>query len=217
MVTALSLLPCRTVDGVSVLAQAPGVVCNTPQHRGFTIAAVALLVFVVGLVPLCVLVVNYISVVGATQQHTGLSRLVHRLLGCVAVSIQEAASTRLLTGPGSGPGPGLKGGPSGRSIAQQSTAVHPSGVGAAYKVAALPPPLVKQQDSGRSLGTDASSVSFLVGDGGKGKLCVSAAACTTGSFGGWCPCARNLQGLSAPLPKVYSSWRVLTGSLPRFA
>lgn len=176
VITSLSLLSCHTVDGVSVLASAPDVECHTSEHKWFTVVGCIVLALVTVVVPLIVLVVNYVSVVGESTQHTGLSKVVHRVLGGVARSIQDAASTRLLpaltTHPrlasttavhpaaveGGGGGHNARDGERGAHVRSDDAACTDGGDVAPVKKR----PLLSLQNSGRSMSTDASSVSFEV-------------------------------------------------------
>jgi hypothetical protein len=129
-------------------------------------------------VPLVVLVVNYVSVVGESTQHTGLSKVVHWVLGCVARSIQDAASTRLLPALTTHPRPAsitavhpaaMKGGGGGGDTArdgERGADVRSDGCTDSGDVAPVKKrPLLSLQNSGRSMSTDASSVSFEVHKG----------------------------------------------------
>jgi hypothetical protein len=163
------------VDGVSVLTSAPGVECHTSEHKWFTVAGCIVLALVTVVVPLIVLVVNYVSVVGESTQHTGLSKVVHRLLGGVARSIQDAASTRLLPALTTHPRPAsttavhpaaMEGGGGGGDTARDGErGAHVRRYGCTDR-GDVPPvkkrPLLLLQNSGRSMSTDASSVSFEV-------------------------------------------------------
>lgn len=80
-----------------MLSKAPNVVCYTPEHQAFTVAAVVILVFVTAVVPVLVLMVNYVSVVGETQ-HSAVSKVLHKALGSIGRSIQQLSNGSLLDG-----------------------------------------------------------------------------------------------------------------------
>jgi hypothetical protein len=97
VVTCLSVLSCVHIDGVRVLSKAPNVECYTPEHQAFTVAAVVILVFVTVVVPVLVLMVNYVSVVGETQQ-SAVSKVLHKALGSIGRSIQQLSNGSLMEG-----------------------------------------------------------------------------------------------------------------------
>ena len=97
--TCLSFMSCELVDGVSVMTQAPDVVCYSPEHKAYTVAAVVLLVFLTVVVPVGVLVVNHLSVLGDKKtERSTVSKVVHKALGHIGYSLEQMSRDSVLSG-----------------------------------------------------------------------------------------------------------------------
>ncbi len=94
VLTCLKLMKCRHVDGTHVLVSAPEVTCYTPGHKLVMAVCVIILILTSVVVPVIISLVNFLSVHGDSEPHTGLSRFIALVFGPIVRALSKDSSTR---------------------------------------------------------------------------------------------------------------------------